>query len=243
MVSVSLFLTLGVSAKYQKDRLGTIQGSVRDPAGAVIAKANISVSPCCSAKGASTANTDAYGSFVIEIAEGTYHVCGEARGFPQECVKVSVEANQTSRPTLVLKMSEQPAQLSSIILDDALRHLAGEDATNCGRVRANSSSKVANTCVLRQFRSGHAFFVRYDLPSIDSEVAAGLASNSARASAFLFDSFGMSNETPPKEAKFEFNNRLISVDCPDPIALRVTQFGRITCFSRNKEWIWDNDDY
>ncbi len=236
LLSVALFLstflstTVSSRSALDSDPLKKIGGTVRDSTGASIPGARITVTVMGSATPTRTVFSDASGDFSVEVPQNTYLVCSDQRGFVEKCLRVSVQRGNTRNLAFVLGVIQPPMQPRAKILDNALRQLAGSDARNCGRVRLSGSPTLASQCVLQQFQKRRAFLVRYDLPGIDSEVAAGLAGNGRNVSAFLFDSFGTSPDGAPKEAVFSHNNRLVLIPCPEPAQLRPTESGRVTCF-------------
>lgn len=83
-----------------------------------------------------------------------------------------------------------------------------------------------------------SFFGALRLMGVDSEVALGLAGNSERVIAFLFDSFGTSHEGAPNSALFFSNNHVVAVPCPAPVELHLSDNGRVTCFAQGGEGKW-----
>ena len=93
--------------------------------------------------------------------------------------------------------------------------LAGPMAVDCGRVKIRHDPLSATECVLNAFQSKEAFFVRYDLQGIDSQVAVGLAGDRAgRTFGIAYDSMGWSDEGlhPPKLRSED--HHLITTTCP-----------------------------
>jgi hypothetical protein len=241
IVAVSV-VVLPAQVTHQQDHGTAIRGFVRDPTTAVISEAKVTVTPIHSDRPSSTVQSDRDGRFTVNVMPGSYSVCAQARGFVQNCKNVSIQTNETESCDLMLQVVPQPERPSSKVLDDALRKVADPDAVNCGHVHVLESSKQASSCVLEEFRRGHAFFVRYDLPGVDSEVAAGLAGNSNHLSEFEYDSFGISREGWRGSPRFQFDDRLVSVDCPSPTKLRRMKSGRVSCFERSKDPIFSLED-
>ena len=185
-----------------------------------------------------TTKTNASGNFSFELQKGTYRVCGNRSGFVEKCQQAYVNSGATTKVSFVMSIVPQLSQPSSKLLDEALRKEAGNAAKNCGRVRVNGKPELTSECVIQQFRNHRAFWVRYDLLGVDSEVALGLAGNSGRVTAFLFDSFGTSHEGAPEDAVFLSDNHIVAVPCPTPVELHVSDAGRVTCFAQGKQGRW-----
>lgn len=108
--------------------------------------------------------------------------------------------------------------------------LAGPMAVDCGRVKIRHDPLSATECVLNAFQSKEAFFVRYDLQGVDSQVAVGLAGDRAgRTFGIAYDRMGWSDEGLRRPALRKDRN-LITTACPRPVRLRKTGGGRLTCF-------------
>ena len=108
--------------------------------------------------------------------------------------------------------------------------LAGPMAVDCGRVTIRHDTSSASECAINAFESKKAFVVRYDLPGIDSQVAVGLAGDSAgRTYGIAYDSMGWSDEGLHRPALRKDRN-LITTACPRPVRLRKTGGGGLTCF-------------
>jgi hypothetical protein len=59
-------------------------------------------------------------------------------------------------------------------IDWASRRLAGWNARNCGRVKADGDAREASNCVLSAVRDRRSFRVRYDLVGVDAGPTVGL---------------------------------------------------------------------
>ena len=95
------------------------------------------------------------------------------------------------------------------------RYFSGLIATDCGRVSLRGSPSAATNCAINAFRKKEAFFVRYDLQGVDSNVATGIASEGdGRLYELAYDSMG---------------DILTTKSCPRPIKLIMTGGGWLTC--------------
>ena len=112
-----------------------------------------------------------------------------------------------------------------------LRTLAGADAINCGTVQVRQDPSAATNCALGAFTREDAFYVRYYVQGIDSEVAGGLAyDKKGNMSALEFDSMGWDSEGLSKGSRLADGNHIIVEPCPPPVALHKSHSGRLTCF-------------
>jgi hypothetical protein len=122
-------------------------------------------------------------------------------------------------------------------LDHRLYLIAGEGASNCGIVPVKQSPRDANRCVRKALSAKKAFYVRYDLPSMDSSVGAGLAGNTD-GDVFLveFDTLGFTPGMQKSNEKLLDDGHSIVEECPKPIRLREPGFlGRgLTCLRPSK---------
>ena len=232
-----VFLAGSAFPQRRAAQLGRIEGSVRDCTEAVIPDTNVTVESSSTTEPL-TAKTNGSGTFSVEVAEGAYRVCAKREGFVEKCLRASVNGGTSTEVSFVLSVVPQPAEASSKLLDDALRKEAGSAAKNCGHVRISDKSETASQCALQQFRNHRPFFGALRLMGVDSEAAFGLAGNSERVIAFLFDSFGTSHEGAPNSALFFSNNHVVAVPCPAPVELHLSDNGRVTCFAQGGEGKW-----
>jgi hypothetical protein len=111
-------------------------------------------------------------------------------------------------------------------LDWRLRSLAGWRAINCGRVAIRGNPASASDCVEEANSRGGSFYVRFDLRGFDSDVAAGLARTPAgKLIGFTFD-----GNPSGSGGTSLLGQRVTEYPCPEPIELRRTKAGRVTCF-------------
>src|SRR5580692_12819619 len=151
----------------------TIQGVVRDPSGAVVAKAEVTVSGPLSAPRAS--QTDAQGRYSIgDLAPGDYQVSVRAPGFEQ--FQNSVAISQQPAVEFNIQLTIQ-AQESSVEVAGKRSALANSDA-NYRALRDSGLAEVFNVenAVLRRdlgelrLKSGVVAF----LPPVLGRVAMGV---------------------------------------------------------------------
>lgn len=110
-VLVALVVLFGVTSA----EAVTLAGTVRDPGGAVIAKAHVVIH--CDSSGSNylrdnigikediTATTDSNGKFSVDLPPGFYDVFVAAISFSPHCDKVRVKDAETKRYEIRLKLS------------------------------------------------------------------------------------------------------------------------------------------
>lgn len=221
-----------------------VRGVVKDPSGATVAGAMASVHSIATdanavpnVKQAWEAKIGVDGKFSFALPQGHYNLCAAAQGFQTSCTEVSVRDEPFTDVTMMLLANANTTLAQSSVMDKRLRHLSGDGAFDCGRVKIRNSPTEASACVLRQFHSGQPFLVRYDLQAIDSEVGVGLASTSREVYTVAFDSYGTSPESLsklPKGSSLTDNGHNIVLTCPAPVKLRVTPTGKVTCLGGGK---------
>jgi hypothetical protein len=119
----------------------------------------------------------------------------------------------------------------SSAMDRRLRTLSGSAATNCGRVETGASPSNADRCVKINFASKAPFFVRYDIGTIDEEVAAGLAFDGVAMYAVAFDDLGVNTSGLREKAEPIDEGTGLVVSCPKPISLKSSVSKGLTCIS------------
>jgi hypothetical protein len=108
-------------------------------------------------------------------------------------------------------------------LDRRASLLAGPQGANCGRVERGHDARAANECVRTSLALGTAFRVRYDVPTIDSNISTGLVrSPQGRLYEIFFD--GNPGRAGPT---LLFRQRIAVEECSTE--LQVTYGGRLTC--------------
>ena len=118
------------------------------------------------------------------------------------------------------------------LIDTKLLSLSGRggSALNCGSVGIRQNPGSASDCALSAFTHRSPFYVRYNLQGIDSEVSAGLAGDAGGDVYFVeFDSMGWETDGLPKGAEVTDGKHIYVEPCPNPVVLRKTRTGRLTC--------------
>ncbi len=125
------------------------------------------------------------------------------------------------------KSSSAPPATSSKPAADAveqkLRELAGNNATNCGRVGMGAELKPLADCALQANGARKPFYVAYDLPGLTVALAASPDGKLYSVQAQSADGGDASKPAPAALSQ------VTSAECPAP--LRVAQSGRVTCVS------------
>jgi len=99
-------------------------------------------------------------------------------------------------------------------------------------VRTKENSDKATACALLAFKHRQAFYVRYDESGFDSEVAEAIAADfSGNVYSVSFDSMGINPAWMPPGATMPDGYHTKVVPCSQPVRLRKTQEGKLTCFS------------
>lgn len=224
-----------------------VRGVVKDPTGSLLYGAKITARPIEGNSNREVKQTwqsknARYGTFSFTLPTGQYELCVEARGFQADCRNVFSQDQSSIDLSITLQVNSVDKPAPSFVMDNRLRELASVDAVDCDRVRIRKDPAKATECVLQHFQGHQRFFVRYDIPGIDSEVAIGLASNSQHVYTVLFDSFGISPEGWPKGSKLEDGNHNLILPCPVPLKLRVSPNGRALClYGKDAELLLGDD--
>jgi hypothetical protein len=128
-----------------------------------------------------------------------------------------VACNKSSAPASVSAKSGETAK-SADPVQQKLQDVAGSNATDCGRVKAQAPelTQKAGDCAMKAAKDKHAFYVAYDMPGL----TVGVAGNSDGKL------FSIQSEQPEiAGAKAEVK----STACPAD--LRIAQSGRVTCMA------------
>jgi len=101
-----------------------------------------------------------------------------------------------------------------------LQELAGNGATDCGRLKSQAQDQMAaaSTCAMGAAKKKQAFYVAYELPGL----IVALAGNSDGKL------FSVQQEQPEK-AQSGPAAELVATPCPSE--LRIAQSGRVTCIA------------
>jgi hypothetical protein len=222
----------------------SISGVVIDNTGAVVPNFSVevwkidnSVRAGGTAPAIDTVQTGGDGRFSFELLLGSYEIC--AKRFPASCRTVRVDKTPNKLEPLVLKINPADDQASSEVLDSRIRTIAGPHADDCGHVRAKESSNKATACALLAFKHHKAFYVRYDESGFDSEVAEAVAGDSrGNVYSVSFDSMGINPAWMPPGVTMPDGYHTKVVPCSQPVRLRKTQEGKLTCFGDGR-WLRD----
>lgn len=112
-------------------------------------------------------------------------------------------------------------------LETHLQHLAGSNATNCGRIAPRTDVKTATDCAVQANHAKHPFYVSYEMPGGDTgQITVALAGASdGKLFAVEYNTKGWSDSDG---AQLSDDKRMMTSPCPAP--LRVAQSGRATCY-------------
>jgi hypothetical protein len=219
-----------------------VRGVVKDPSGATVVGATASVEShttqgdaAPNAKQVWNSETGIDGMFSLALPQGQYKLCIAASGFQTNCTEFSVGDEPPTVLSVSLHANPNTGLAPSSVMDNRLRNLSGDRATDCGRVKIGDNAAEATACVLREFRNGQPFLVRYDVQGIDSEVSIGLVSDSHAVYTVAFDSFRTSPRGLPKGSNLMDGNHNVVLTCPVPVKLHVTTTGKVTCLSGGKK--------
>ncbi len=114
-------------------------------------------------------------------------------------------------------------------MTEAMSKTAGSGATDCGHVPTGGDNTSASECAMEAFNDKKPFFVRYDLPMPDAQMAiATVRSADGKMFTMQFDSKGW--EKAQEGGTLSADKKIGSVPCPKPDQLRIAGSGRVTCF-------------
>jgi hypothetical protein len=220
-----------------------LQGNVVDHTGAVLANFNVEVRAKISEDFSAartttpmlTLATDSQGEFFAELSPGSYEIC--VSRFLSSCRTVHIPQTPVELEYLHFKINPSEDHASSELLDNRIRKLAGSSAKNCGSVDEKGNPAEATKCAFRAFKRREAFFVRYDESGFDSEVAHGIAGD-ALGKVFVveFDGMGINTGWMPPGATMPDGFHTKVIPCSEPVRLRRTRSGILTCFSDGR-WL------
>jgi hypothetical protein len=113
--------------------------------------------------------------------------------------------------------------------------LAGQGATDCGKVGTRTDPKPSSECVLKSFENHRAFYVLYDTQefSIDSHTIRGLAGDeSGNLYNVEFSSTEWSTEGLSSGTQLLDGGHIFVEPCSKPIALSKSIYKGLTCILR-----------
>ncbi len=235
-----------------------LHGIVRDPYGAVVWRALVTVSEVSRENGSGTKpqepktlkpvaklNTNDSGQYSVEVPPGTYQVCVTQKEFTTNCRIAQAESGRDFAADFslvfdpVYKQAHDPADPE--VMDRRLHKLAGAKAIDCGRVAVNESAEKSTACALDAFHRSNPFHVSYEMKGIDAQLSDGVAlDSSGNGYGVIFDSLGVSGENLPKGATMPDGSHTVVLGCPRPIKLRKTKNGKVTCFKSSQQFFWDD---
>lgn len=133
----------------------------------------------------------------------------------------------SSQPTTTEAASTASGPADS--MTDEMRNLAGATAINCGHVATAGNVQPASDCAVQANNAGKPFYVRYDLPMPDAQMAIGTVRTAdGRLMTVQYDSKGL--DKPQEGGRLSGDKKVSVVPCPTPENLRVANSGRVTCF-------------
>jgi hypothetical protein len=154
------------------------------------------------------------------------------------CVSLGLACNRGSTPSQTSANSTEtktatPAQTGASNTPDAMSaeliKLAGTSATDGGRIGMSGDVQTASHCAMQANEAKKPFYVRYDLPMPDAQMAiATVRTSDGKLMSVQFDSKGW--EKPLEGAKLSADKTVAVGPCPAPENLRIASSGRVTCF-------------
>ena len=105
-----------IPTAYSQARIGTVQGTVKDPTGALVSSAEVTISQPVT-RYSQKVQTDAQGTFkLVNVPFNTYKVHAEAEGF--QPVEQSIDLESTVPVVLDLSLSISAAEAAVTITED-----------------------------------------------------------------------------------------------------------------------------
>jgi len=113
------------------------------------------------------------------------------------------------------------------VLESRLRTLAGNDATNCGRITPGADVKAASDCAMQANTAKRPFYVGYEMPGGEMGLItfAFAGDNTGKVHRVEYSPKGWQGQMTGGE--LTDNNQAFTADCTAP--LRLAQSGRVTC--------------
>ncbi len=112
-------------------------------------------------------------------------------------------------------------------LEGQLRNIAGQGATNCGRVGVSGDVKKVSDCAMEANAAKRPFYVAYDLPGGDAGTITFAFAGNSEGKVFHLEQNPKGWPAETSGGKLSDNNRVFTTDCPAP--LRLAQSQRVTC--------------
>lgn len=158
----------------------TVRGVVRDPTGAPIYSATVSLRT--DGRKVLTTSTNATGSFELRVPYGFYELEVRETGFQGYHKQLVLKRSSGAKVYDVMLLPEEAvngAKLLNLLVAQAA-HLTAGHGHSCGVLDLAHVTQVrllgANQCVLRSLQQVSGFWICYVLPSVDSTVLRCMAS-------------------------------------------------------------------
>jgi hypothetical protein len=140
---------------------------------------------------------------------------------------------KSTEPTVTVPSQIKTTNSTPDAMSAELTKLAGSGATDCGRIGMSGDVQTASHCAMEANTAKKPFYVRYDLPMPDAQMAiATVRTADGKLMSVQFDSKGW--EKPLEGAKLSTDKTVAVGPCPAPENLRIASSGRVTCFPPTK---------
>jgi len=161
------------------------------------------------------------------LASGIYVLSGSGREARSE--DLNFGAFDGTQIYLVDARTLYPIQLEEFKpLEETARSLAGNNAIDCGLIRASPQLKAASQCGRKAFAEKKPFFVLYAVRKDTSVLASGIvASQTGEAYAVVYSNTKWFSGMP-FEAKSN-NSYVLRQSCSKPVTLWTSFDGELTC--------------
>jgi hypothetical protein len=160
---------------------------------------------------------------LLSVAAMSLVACNRNSTPPEKSSGAAITA-QTSTPAVGDAMPATPDSMTA-----ELGTIAGKGAADCGRVPASHDPAAASECATKNFEAKKPFYVRYDLPLPNGQMAiATILTADGKLMTAQYDSTGW--EKAPEGGKLTADKKVSVQPCPAPNTLRTANSGRVTCF-------------
>jgi hypothetical protein len=117
-----------------------------------------------------------------------------------------------------------------------LKKLAGADAQDCGNVPAHTTDvQPASDCAMQANTAKKPFFVRYELPMPEAQMAIATA-RAADGKLYTVQYSSTGYKAPAQGGSLSDDKKLSTMPCPGS-PLRLAASGRVTCFPQQQNAI------
>jgi hypothetical protein len=107
----------------------------------------------------------------------------------------------------------------SLLMDQRMRAIAGNDPLDCGRVKLNSDPKRSLDCARKAISQRRSFLVRFDCSGMDSFLSDGFAGDSSgNVFSVRFDSLGWG---PSPDVEILDDKHDAVETCPKPVRIKA----------------------